>query len=99
MSATSLTADAIPAGTYAVDPAHSNVGFAVKHMGIATVRGQFKGFEGTVDATRDTPVLKGSIEVATIDPGDENRDGHLKAPDFFDVEQHPQITFDSTGTG
>jgi polyisoprenoid-binding protein YceI len=98
MSATSLSADRIPAGVYNVDPGHSNVGFAVKHMGIATVRGTFRGFEGTVDASGDAPVLSGSVAVSTIDTGEENRDGHLKAPDFFDVEQHPQITFHSTGT-
>ena len=98
MSVTSLTADRIPAGVYNVDPAHSSVGFAVKHMGIATVRGSFRGFEGTVDASGDAPVLAGTVEVSTVDTGEENRDGHLKAPDFFDVDQHPQITFHSTGT-
>jgi polyisoprenoid-binding protein YceI len=98
MSVTTLTADRIPAGVYNVDPAHSSVGFAVKHMGIATVRGSFRGFEGTVDASGDAPVLAGTVEVSTVDAGEENRDGHLKAPDFFDVDQHPQISFRSTGT-
>jgi polyisoprenoid-binding protein YceI len=98
MSATSLTVNRIPAGVYDVDPAHSNVGFAVKHMGIATVRGTFRGFEGTVDASGDAPVLSGSVDVATIDSGEENRDGHLQSPEFFDVAQHPQIAFHSTGT-
>jgi polyisoprenoid-binding protein YceI len=98
MSVTSITADRIPTGVYTVDPSHSNVGFAVKHMGIATVRGNFRGFEGTVDASGDAPVLTGAVDVSTIDTGEENRDGHLKAPDFFDVDQHPQITFRSTGT-
>src|SRR5690348_13883091 len=67
-------------------------------MGIATVRGSFRGFEGRIDATGDAPVLEGSVDVATIDTGEENRDGHLKAPDFFDVERHPRITFHSTAT-
>jgi polyisoprenoid-binding protein YceI len=96
MSATSITPERIPAGVYNVDPAHSNVGFEVRHMAIATVRGKFGTFEGTIDATGDAPVLKGSVDVSTIDTGEENRDGHLKSPDFFDVEQHPQITFEST---
>jgi polyisoprenoid-binding protein YceI len=96
MSATTITT--IPTGTYAVDPAHSNVGFAVRHMGIATVRGTFRSFEGTIDATGDTPVLQGSVQVDTVDTGDENRDGHLKGPEFFDVERNPQITFHSTTT-
>jgi polyisoprenoid-binding protein YceI len=72
-------------GSYNVDGAHSNVGFEIKHMGIATVRGSFKKFEGTV------------VEVASVDTGDAQRDGHLQSPDFFDSAQFPQITFTSTG--
>ncbi len=98
MSATSLTAARIPAGEYNVDPSHSNVGFEVKHMGIATVRGTFRKFQGTVDATGDAPRLEGAVEVASIDTGDENRDGHLKAPDFFDADQYAQISFNSAAT-
>jgi polyisoprenoid-binding protein YceI len=95
---TTLSPQSIPTGTYSVDPTHSNVGFEVRHMGIATVRGSFKKFEGTVDATGDAPRLEGTVEVASIDSGDENRDGHLQAPDFFDAQQFPQITFHSTQT-
>ncbi|MGH2870859.1 MAG: YceI family protein, partial [Solirubrobacteraceae bacterium] len=96
MSATTL--HSIPAGTYTIDPAHSNVSFEVRHMGIATVRGRFGKFEGAIDATGDIPSLAGSVEVSTIDTGDANRDGHLQSPEFFDAEQHPQIAFRSTGT-
>jgi len=98
MSATSITADRIPTGSYNVDPSHSNVGFEVKHMGIATVRGTFRKFQGTVDATADAPRLEGTVEVASIDTGDENRDGHLTAPDFFDADQYAQISFHSSAT-
>jgi polyisoprenoid-binding protein YceI len=98
MSAITLSPDRIPTGTYAVDPTHSNVGFEVRHMGIATVRGAFKKFEGTVDASGPAPRLQGTVEVASIDTGETNRDGHLQAPDFFDAERHPQITFHSTQT-
>jgi len=98
MSATSITADRIPTGSYNVDPSHSNVGFEVKHMGIATVRGTFRKFQGAVDATGDAPRLEGTVEVASIDTGDESRDGHLKAPDFFDADQYPQISFHSSAT-
>jgi polyisoprenoid-binding protein YceI len=90
--------EAVPAGTYAVDPAHSNVGFGVRHMGIATVRGAFKKFEGSVEATGGVITLTGTVEVASVDTGDEQRDGHLQSPDFFDAAQFPQITFSSTGT-
>ncbi len=96
MSATTITT--IPAGTYGIDPAHSNVGFEVRHMGIATVRGQFKSFQGSIDATGHAPRLEGTVEVASIDTGEANRDGHLQSPEFFDVQQHPQITFHSTAT-
>jgi polyisoprenoid-binding protein YceI len=97
MSVTSLAVADIPAGVYNVDPAHSHVGFGVKHMGIATVRGQFRGLEGTVDASGDTLVVRGAVDASTIDTGEKNRDGHLTSPEFFDVDRHPQITFHSTG--
>jgi polyisoprenoid-binding protein YceI len=96
MSATQLTQ--IPSAVYNVDPSHSSVGFEVKHMGIATVRGRFGAFEGTIDATGDSPVLQGTVDVSTIDTGDANRDGHLKGPEFFDAEQQPKISFHSTAT-
>ena len=96
MSATSL--QAIPTGVYTVDPTHSNVGFEVRHMGIATVRGKFGTFQGQIDASGDAPVLQGSVDVSTIDTGEANRDGHLKSPEFFDAEQYPQITFHGTTT-
>jgi len=96
VSVTSISLQSIPAGTYNVDPAHSNVGFQVRHMGIATVRGAFRRFQGTLDATGDAPVLSGTVEVASIDTNDPQRDGHLASPDFFDAENYPEITFIST---
>ncbi len=95
MSATGISLESIPTGTYNVDPAHSSVGFEVRHMGIATVRGAFKKFEGTVDATGAAPVLQGSVEVATVDTNDPQRDGHLASAEFFDSENHPTIAFHS----
>jgi polyisoprenoid-binding protein YceI len=96
MSATTLSPDQVPTGTYDVDPRHSGVGFEVRHMGIATVRGAFRRFQGTLDATAEAPVLRGTVEVASIDTGDEDRDAHLKSPEFFDVDRHPEISFNST---
>jgi polyisoprenoid-binding protein YceI len=92
------TPEAVQAGTYNIDPSHSNVGFEVRHMGIATVRGSFKKFAGTVEATDGKLTLSGTVEAASVDTGDENRDGHLQSPEFFDAAQFPQITFVSTGT-
>ncbi len=96
MSSTSISLEAIPAGTYNVDPVHSNVGFEVRHMGIATVRGKFGRFSGTLDATGQTPVLEGTVEVASVDTGDQQRDTHLASPEFFDAQAHPKISFHST---
>jgi polyisoprenoid-binding protein YceI len=96
MSVTTISPDTIPAGAYSVDQAHSNVSFEVRHMGIATVRGSFQSFDGKIEAS-DSVVLEGTVAVDSVNTGDENRDGHLKAPDFFDVAQYPQITFHSTG--
>jgi polyisoprenoid-binding protein YceI len=98
MSATAISSERIPAGTYAVDPSHSSVGFEVRHMGIATVRGAFRQFQGTLEVGDDATVLEGSVEVSSIDTGDEQRDAHLTAPDFFDGERHPEITFRSSAT-
>lgn len=98
MSTTTISTARIPAGVYNVDPKHSNVGFAVRHMGIATVRGSFEQFAGKVDVSAGAPTLEGTVEVASITTGDDQRDGHLRAPDFFDVERHPQIRFHSTAS-
>jgi polyisoprenoid-binding protein YceI len=98
LSTTAINTGLIPAGSYTVDPTHSNVGFEVRHMGIATVRGAFKQFQGSLDATGAAPVLEGTVEVASIDTGDQNRDAHLTSPEFFDVERYQQISFHSTTT-
>ena len=79
----------IPAGTWTLDPVHSRAEFAVKHSGIATFRGHFT----QVDATLDEGVLTGSVDVASVDTAVDQLKGHLLSPDFFDAEQHPQITF------
>jgi polyisoprenoid-binding protein YceI len=93
MSITTLSPTTIPTGTYTIDPSHSSVGFEVRHMAIATVRGAFRRFQGSIDASGDAPVLNGTVEVASIDTGDEQRDAHLAAPDFFDAERYPEIAF------
>ena len=98
MSTTTASLQSIPAGTYNVDPTHSNVGFEVRHMGIATVRGAFRKFQGTIDATGEAPVLRGTVEVATIDTNDPQRDAHLASPEFFDAQDHPEITFHSAAS-
>lgn len=98
MSTTTISSERIPAGVYKVDPKHSSVGFAVRHMGIATVRGSFQQFEGTIDASSGAATLAGTVQVSSITTGDEQRDGHLLSPEFFDAERNPQIRFHSTAT-
>jgi polyisoprenoid-binding protein YceI len=84
--------------TWAVDPAHTHVEFAVKHLMISTVRGRFGGVTGTV-VTDETDPARGSaeieIEAASIDTRESQRDAHLKSADFFDVETHPKLIFKS----
>lgn len=82
-----------------IDPAHSEVTFAVKHMMISTVRGKFSRFTGTVEADEQNPTgaqVTVQIEAASLDTGNEQRDGHLRSPDFFDAEHFPHLTFKST---
>lgn len=94
----SITADTVlPTGTWSVDPAHSGVEFSVKHLGIATVRGVFREFEGIVDFREDgTAQAHGSVSAASLDTNVEARDAHLRSADFFDVEAHPTLSFEST---
>jgi len=92
------TTSLIPTGTWTVDPGHSSVEFAVKHMGIASVRGKFTEFEGTLEVGEDLTSSRayGTVKVASITTDEEKRDEHLRSPDFFNVEEHPEITFESS---
>jgi polyisoprenoid-binding protein YceI len=84
---------------YDIDPAHSTVGFSVKHMGISTVPGKFAKFKGTVTLEKHESTaarVEAVIESASIDTGIEARDKHLKSADFFDVAKYPEIRFVST---
>jgi polyisoprenoid-binding protein YceI len=96
MSTAVSSSTSIPQGVWNIDPSHSSVEFAVRHMKIATVRGQFREYSGAIDATGEAPVLAGTVKVASITTHDEQRDAHLGAPDFFDVERYPEIAFNST---
>jgi polyisoprenoid-binding protein YceI len=86
----------VPTGTWKVDPVHSTVEFQVKHLGIATVKGQFTDFEGTLEVTPDGVSAYGKVNVASVDTREPQRDEHLRSPDFFDAENYPEITFQST---
>jgi polyisoprenoid-binding protein YceI len=86
------------AGTWDIDPVHSEVGFTVRHMMVSKVRGKFTTFEGVV-VTGETPEqssVTATIDAASIDTGNEQRDGHIKSADFFAADEHPTMTFTST---
>jgi polyisoprenoid-binding protein YceI len=81
-----------PAGTWSADPVHSNVSFEVTYAGVNAFRGGFKEFTATLSG--DT--LEGSAKVASVDVKDEQLNGHLQTPDFFDAQRFPEITFSAT---
>jgi polyisoprenoid-binding protein YceI len=95
---TTVSQTIVPTGTWSVDPAHSKVGFAVKHMGIATVRGEFADFEGTLEIAEDLSSARayGTVKAESVDTSESQRDAHLRSPDFFDAERYPELRFEST---
>jgi polyisoprenoid-binding protein YceI len=91
------TRTVLPTGTWTVDPAHSSLEFSAKHLGIATVRGVFNEFEGSLEVGEDGRAqARGTVEVVSIDTNEDQRDNHLRSEDFFHAEVHPQLSFEST---
>ena len=85
-------------GTWTIDPVHSDISFTVRHMMVSKVRGSFKTFEGTI-VTADNPLdskVNVSIDLGSIDTNNADRDAHIRSADFFNVEKHPHMTFEST---
>jgi len=98
---TTETRTAIPgytAGTWTIDPVHSEVGFAVRHMMVSKVRGRFTSFSGEIVTGADPLDSSVTAEIAldSIVTGQEQRDAHIRSADFFDVENHPTMTFGVT---
>jgi polyisoprenoid-binding protein YceI len=89
----------LPTGIWQVDPVHSSVEFHVKHLGIATVKGRFNSFEGTLEVDGDGVRAYGTVDVASVDTREPQRDAHLRSADFFEAESFPQIIFRSTAIG
>jgi polyisoprenoid-binding protein YceI len=95
-----MTTTANPIVTWKIDPAHSRAEFKVKHMMISNVKGTFSVLDGTLIEDASNPTLShvdATIDIGSINTGDEQRDTHLKSADFFHHEQHPKMTFHSTG--
>jgi len=80
-------------GRWAVEPSRSTVGFSIKHMLVATVRGRFTDFEGTIERADDGLVASGTVRAASVDTGEPIRDANLRGPGFFDSDRHPEIGF------
>jgi len=87
------------AGRWVIDPVHSEVAFSVRHLMVSKVRGRFSGFAGAL-VTAEDPLassVEATIDLASVETGSEDRDAHLRSPDFLDVERFPTLTYRSTG--
>lgn len=93
-----MTLPEIPAGTWTVDPSHSEVGFTVRHLAVARVRGHFERFDASITIAPDPldSAVTAEIDLSSIDTRDAQRDEHLRSSDFFSVDEHPKMTFRST---
>lgn len=95
MSTETIKQQEIPAGTWAVDPVHSSIGFAVTHNGVTTFRSGFERYEARLSGG-EAPRLEGTVEVESIAIDEEMLKGHLLSPEFFDTQRFPQLRFTST---
>jgi polyisoprenoid-binding protein YceI len=99
MSTTAVEIPGYVAGTWAVDPVHSEVSFTVRHMMVSKVKGRFNTFDATI-VTGDDPLkssVTATVDLTSIITGQEQRDAHIRSADFFEVEKYPEMTFASTG--
>jgi polyisoprenoid-binding protein YceI len=95
MTATATTR--LSAGTWAIDPVHSSVNFSVRHLMVNNVRGRFEQFSGAIVVTEGGAAsVRAEIVVDSVSSGNDQRDAHIKSPEFFDVQQYPVATFTST---
>ncbi len=88
----------LPAGTWSIDPSHTNVGFVARHLMVTKVRGRFADVSGTVEVAEDVTAssVNVTVQMDSVDTRSADRDAHLKSADFFDVENFPTMTFVST---
>jgi polyisoprenoid-binding protein YceI len=96
---TSVTIPGYIAGTWNLDPTHTEIGFVARHMMVSKVRGKFEKYTGSI-TTAANPLdssAQAEIDLSSITTGNDQRDGHLRSSDFFDVETHPKMAFRSTG--
>lgn len=95
---TTLGITELGAGTWAIDPVHSSIGFAARHLMVSKVRGTFGDFTGAITVAEDgTPSVTAAIAVGSLTTGNQQRDAHLRSADFLDSDRFPTATFTSTG--
>jgi polyisoprenoid-binding protein YceI len=99
MTATAVEIPGYVTGTWTIDPVHSEVSFVVRHMMVSKVRGRFDKFEGTITTASDPlqSTVEATIDLGSVNTGNETRDNHIRSEDFFHIEKHPTMTFRSTG--
>ncbi|MGL5443743.1 MAG: YceI family protein, partial [[Mycobacterium] stephanolepidis] len=91
------TTPVLAPGTWTIDSVHSDITFSVRHLGVSKVRGSFTDFSGDITVAEDgTPSVSATINVASVDTRNDQRDGHLRSADFFDTDNHPTATYRST---
>ncbi|QXJ20938.1 YceI family protein [Actinomadura graeca] len=86
-------------GTWTIDPAHSNVGFTIRHLMVSKVRGRFGAFEGTIVTGEDVlgSSVTATVDLTSVDTGNAQRDEHVRSADYLDVEKYPSMSYRSTG--
>jgi polyisoprenoid-binding protein YceI len=99
MTETAVEIPGYVAGTWTIDPVHSEVSFVIRHMMVSKVRGRFDKFEGTITTAEDPlqSAVTATIDLSSVNTGHPDRDNHIRSADFFEVESHPTMTFQSTG--
>jgi polyisoprenoid-binding protein YceI len=99
MTVTAVELPGYVAGTWTIDPVHSEVSFTVRHMMLSKVRGRFDKFEGTITTAPDPlqSSVTATVDLSSVNTGNDTRDNHIRSEDFFHTEKHPTMTFRSTG--
>ena len=99
MTVTAVELPGYVAGTWTIDPVHSEVSFTVRHMMVSKVRGRFDKFEGTITTAPDPlqSSVTATVDLGSVNTGNDTRDNHIRSEDFFHAEKHPTMTFRSTG--
>jgi polyisoprenoid-binding protein YceI len=99
MTETAVEIPGYVAGTWTIDPVHSEVSFVVRHMMVSKVRGRFDKFDGTITTAAQplASTVTAEVDLSSVNTGNETRDNHIRSADFFHVEKHPTMTFRSTG--